>query len=183
MNIDAQEARQVLRSAEEICSAGAVSAAVQRIARDVADRFRNRNPLVLVVMRGGLVFAGQLLPLLDFPLALDHVDVTRYGDATLGGKLQWKSAPAVPVRDRDILLVDDILDEGLTLAEIRRRLLDEGAASVAIAVFSEKATGRPKPVQADFVGVTLPNRYVFGFGMDYKGYWRNLPAVYAIPEK
>jgi hypoxanthine phosphoribosyltransferase len=81
-----------------------------------------------------------------------------------------------------VLVVDDILDEGNTLETIRDKLLAAGSQQVCIAVFADKETGRPKPVAADFVGIKLPNRYVFGFGMDVNGAWRNLPAIYALKD-
>jgi len=133
-------------------------------------------------MRGGVIFTGQLLPQLRFPLELDYVEVTRYGVATRGGELSWRMAPTQAVTGRAVLVLDDILDEGHTLAAIREKLLALGASRVFIAVLSEKDTGRPKPVKADFTGVKLPNRYVFGCGMDVKGAWRNLPEIYALKE-
>ena len=96
--------------------------------------------------------------------------------------IQWKALPWESVRGRAVLVLDDILDVGQTLAAVRERLLAEGAASVHCAVLTEKETGRPKPLKADFVGLKLPNRYVFGCGMDVSGAWRNLPAIYAMKE-
>ena len=133
-------------------------------------------------MRGSVVFTGQLLPQLRFPLEFDYLDVTRYGDATRGGAISWKVDAATAVSGRTVLVVDDILDEGHTLKAIRDKLLSAGAQQVYSAVFAEKQTGHPKPVAADFVGVKLPNRYVFGFGMDVSGAWRNLPAIYALKD-
>jgi hypoxanthine phosphoribosyltransferase len=131
-------------------------------------------------MGGGVVFTGQLLPLLHFPIEFDYLHVTRYDGTTRGGALQWKVLPRQPIAGRVILVLDDILDEGHTLAAIRERLLSEGAAEVYCAVFTEKQTGRPKPIRSDFVGLKVPDRYVFGFGMDAEGAWRNLPAIYAL---
>ncbi len=159
-----------------------MSEAVERIAREVDERLRDSNPLVLGVMRGSVIFAGQFLPLLRFPLEFDYLDVTRYGDATHGGAITWRVGPGTEVRGRVVLVVDDVLDEGLTLAAVREKILAAGAQAVYCAVFAEKDTGRAKPIHADFVGVRLPNRYVFGFGMDVQGAWRNLPAVYALKD-
>ena len=170
----------MLETAELVCSSAVVSAAVERIAHEVEASLHDRYPLVLGVMRGSVVFAGRLLPLLRFPLEFDYLDVTRYGDETRGGSITWKVSPGTAVADRVVLVVDDILDEGHTLASIRERMLAAGARAFYSAVFAEKQTGRTKPVRADFVGVTLPDRYVFGFGMDVKGAWRNLPEVYAL---
>lgn len=167
--------------AELLVTAAAVNDAVGKVANAITAVFlgNSERPLALVVMRGGLIFAGHLLPLLPFPLDIEYVDATRYGTSTRGGELNWRAA--IPdVRGRVILLIDDILDAGLTLAAIRKKLLAAGAAQVLIAVFAEKELADAKPVAADFVGVALPNRYVFGFGMDVRGLWRNLPAVYAL---
>lgn len=177
------EIRGLPERAELLVAPEAVDAAVLNVAEAICNAFRDKDvlPLVLVVMRGGLIFAGHLLPLLRFPVDIDYVDATRYGASTRGGELTWRAA--VPdVAGRVVLLVDDILDEGITLAAIRRKLLDASAAEVLIAVFAEKDLPRPKPVAADFRGVTVPNRYVFGFGMDVRGLWRNLPAVYALAQ-
>ncbi len=157
--------------------------AVARVAGDITAALGEEHPLLLAVMRGGVVFAGHLLPLLQFPLDFDYVDATRYGDATRGGELDWRMDVPETVRDRTVLVLDDILDEGHTLAAIRRRLLEAGAGRVLIAVFADKQLPRAKPVVADFIGVQVPDRYVFGFGMDVRGLWRNLPAVYALPEQ
>lgn len=157
-------------------------AAVQRIAREVSNSLQACHPLVLGVMRGSVVFAGQLLPLLHFPLEFDYLDVTRYRDTTRGGTIDWKVNPGTSVAGRVVLVLDDILDEGHTLAAIRGTLLAAGAAEFYSAVFADKDIGIAKPITADFVGVRLPNRYVFGFGMDVKGAWRNLPAVYALKD-
>jgi hypoxanthine phosphoribosyltransferase len=183
VSISPEKAWEILDAAEQLYSAVAVSEAVERIAREVDERLRDSNPLVLGVMRGSVIFAGQFLPLLRFPLEFDYLDVTRYGDATHGGAITWRVSPGTEVRGRVVLVVDDVLDEGQTLAAVREKILAAGARAVYCAVFAEKDTGRAKPVHADFIGVRLPDRYVFGFGMDIKGAWRNLPAVYALKEQ
>ncbi|HWQ39787.1 MAG TPA: hypoxanthine-guanine phosphoribosyltransferase [Burkholderiales bacterium] len=180
--VDEDRAWQILREAELVCSEADTAAAVRRMALEITQRLQHGMPLVLCVMGGGIVFAGQILPLLRFPLQVDYVHVTRYGGETHGGHVQWKVQPRTPVSGRSVLVLDDVLDEGRTLAAIRERLLREGAREVLIAVFCEKDLGRAKPVRADFVGVLLPNRYLFGFGMDVNEAWRNLPAVYALKE-
>ena len=165
-----------------MCPAVTVSEAIARLAREITARLADSFPLVLCVMRGGVIFTGQLLPQLRFPLELDYVEVTRYGVSTRSGELSWRMAPGQAVAGRAVLVLDDILDEGHTLAAIREKLVALSASRVFIAVLSEKDTGQPKPVKADFTGVKLPNRYVFGCGMDVKGAWRNLPEIYALKE-
>lgn len=170
----------MLARSEQLLAPDAVRQAVARVADEITAVLCEERPLLLAVMRGGVVFAGQLLPLLRFPLDFDYVDATRYGEATRGGELNWRMDVPATVRDRTVLVVDDILDAGHTLAAIRHRLLEAGVRRVLIAVFADKQLSRPKPVVADFVGVKVPDRYVFGFGMDVRGLWRNLPAVYAL---
>ena len=180
--LDNQSAREVLQQADLVCSGQQVQAAVSRVAAEINVRFAESHPLVLSVMGGAVVFTGQLLTQLDFPLDFDYVHVTRYGNRQQGGELHWKVEPRENVAGRVVLVVDDILDEGETLAAIRQRVLELGAAQFYSAVFADKATGRPKAASADFIGLELPDRFVFGFGMDIHGAWRNLPAIYATKE-
>jgi len=132
------------------------------------------------VMGGAVVFTGHLLPQLTFPLEFDYIHVTRYGDLDRGGEVVWKVIPRQDVTGRTIIIVDDILDEGETLAHVKQRLLDMGAAEVILAVFADKELSKVKPVYADIVGLTVPNQFVVGFGMDAHGYWRNLPGLWVI---
>jgi hypoxanthine phosphoribosyltransferase len=179
----ADEAREVLKEADLLFSEAEVGNAVKHVAEMLTNSaLADTNPLVIAVMGGATIFAGQLLPLLGFPLEYDYLHATRYGDALRGGELAWIVEPRTSVIGRTVLLVDDILDEGVTLAAIRARLLQMGAAHCYTAVFADKALGHSKPLVADFVGLTVPNRYVFGFGMDVSGAWRNLPAIYALKE-
>ncbi len=180
--LSAPEARRILETAELICSAVVVSEAVDRVAREVTDRLADQHPLVLSVMGGAVVFTGNLLPKLRFPLDFDYLHVTRYRGETAGGELRWIVAPREAIAGRVVLVVDDILDEGITLAAIRDRVLELGARVCLTAVFADKDLGRSKPISADFVGVKVPNRYVFGFGMDVRGAWRNLPEIYALKD-
>ena len=175
-----EEALRILDRAEPVCSADAARAAVERVAGEITARLGGEFPLVLAITGGAVVFAGQLLPQLAFPLELNAIEVTRYANTTAGGGIEWRLAPRDDVRGRTVLVLDDILDEGITLASVRERLLEMGAGRVLTAVFADKDTGRAKPIAADFVGVRLPDRYVFGYGMDAYGLWRNLPAVYAL---
>lgn len=183
MKTSAEHAWDILESAECVCSAEIVSAAIARLAREITDSAGDACPVVLGVMRGSVFFAGQLLPLLRFPLEFDYLDVTRYGAATTGGAITWKVTPGTAVAGRDVLVLDDILDEGHTLAAIRDHLLGSGASRVLSAVLADKDIGRSKPIKPDFVGVTLPDRYVFGCGMDVRGAWRNLPEIYAMKKE
>jgi len=171
---------QLLSHSDLIHNQEVVYAAITRLALEIAQDLQGKSPLALTVMNGGLYFAGQLLPQLKFSLETDYVHATRYDGKTASKKIAWLAEPTPKVKGRNILLLDDILDEGHTLAAIRDKCLDLGALDVKIAVLTEKLLGRAKPINADYVGLTLPNRYVFGCGMDINGWWRNLPEVRAL---
>jgi hypoxanthine phosphoribosyltransferase len=177
-----RDARDILQQAELLYPAEQVQAALHKVAREINARLADSHPLVLSVMGGAVVFSGQLLPLLDFPLDFDYVHVSRYGDARRGGAMHWKVEPRENVRGRVVLLLDDILDEGHTLSALHEKVMELGAEKCYTAVFADKQNGCDKPVRADFVGIELPNRFVFGYGMDIEGAWRNLPAIYAVKE-
>lgn len=177
-----EQALEILHSAERLCSAEFVSDSVSRVAREITTQLGERYPLVLSVMGGAIVFAGQLLPQLRFPLDLDYIHATRYRNSTQGQDIAWKVMPKEDVKGRVVLVIDDILDEGHTLVAVRDKLLQMGAAEVYCAVLADKEIDHIKPIQADFVGLKLPNRYVFGCGMDVHGMWRNLPEIYALKE-
>ncbi len=179
-----ERAQALLANATQIVDPTEVHAAVRKVADELNARFGADGsaefPLVLGVMGGAVVFTGTLLPQLAFPLEFDYIHVSRYGDDDRGGEIVWKVIPRQNVAGRTIVVVDDILDEGETLAHVKQRLLDMGAAEVIIVVFADKDLGRAKPIQADLVGLTLPNKFVVGFGMDVYGYWRNLPGLWTI---
>ena len=167
---------------DEIVSAEAVQTALDRMAHDITARLSDRHPLVITVLNGGLVFAGQLLPRLPFALEISYVHVRRYGRETKGGELVWIAGPQESVTGRTVLLLDDILDEGETLLAIRSRLYELGASEVLLAAFAVKIRQSLPKVMADFTGIRVPDRFVFGFGMDVGGRWRNLPSIRALSE-
>jgi hypoxanthine phosphoribosyltransferase len=175
-----QQARDILNSAEMLLSEDQVKTAVHHVAQEINALLADEHPLVLSVMGGAVIFTGQLLPMLDFPLEFDYLHVSRYGNEKQGGELHWKVAPHENVRNKVVLVLDDILDEGHTMHAIKQRVLALGAKKFYCAVFADKENGKEKPICADFVGTKLPERFVFGFGMDIHGAWRNLPAIYAV---
>jgi len=180
----AAKARTLLAQATEVFDAAAVQAALARMASQINARFEQEGapafPLVLGVMGGAVVFAGQLLTRLSFPLEFDYIHVTRYGAKDHGGRIEWKVEPRADVRGRTVIVLDDILDEGETLAHVQERLLAMGATEVLLAVFADKAIGKPKPARPDYVGLVVPNKFLVGYGMDAYGYWRNLPGIWAL---
>ena len=175
-----QTPQQLLDQATLIHSAEAVSTAINRLGIEISQVLATTKPVVICVMSGGLVFAGQLLTQLSFALELDYVHASRYQNKTVGLTLDWKALPQLDLSGRTILIVDDILDEGITLLAIQKKCLALGAKQVFSAVLVEKTLDHAKPIRADFVGLQVPNRYVFGYGMDAYGWWRNLSSIYAL---
>jgi hypoxanthine phosphoribosyltransferase len=175
-----QTAWTFLERSDLVASAAEVQGAMDRLAAEIHERLAKAYPLVLAVMGGAVVFAGQLLPRLRFPLDFDYVHASRYGAETRGSRVEWRVKPPALVRGRLVLVLDDILDHGDTMRAIRDGLLELGASSVLSAVLVEKTLERQKPINADFVGLRIPDRFVFGCGMDAKGYWRNLPEIRAM---
>ena len=178
--ISPERASEVLASAQQLYTQQEVEQALDRLAQQISERLAGANPLVLCILNGALIPMGQLLTRLAFPLRQDYIHATRYRGATRGAELEWRSRPGTPLAGQTVLLVDDILDEGVTLAEIVRYCRGAGAKQVHSAVLVEKRLARSNGFQADFVGLQVPDRYVFGFGMDYQGYLRNTPGIYAI---
>ncbi|WP_445618908.1 hypoxanthine-guanine phosphoribosyltransferase [Kushneria sp. Sum13] len=159
--------------------------AVERALDDMAERLTkslsDSMPVFYCVMNGGLITTGHLLTRLGFPLEVDYLHATRYRGGLRGGELFWRVSPEVPMAGRHVVIVDDILDEGATLAAILEYCHQAGAASVSSAVLVEKMHDRKAvpDLKADYCGLEVEDRYVFGFGMDYKGYWRNAPGIFA----
>jgi len=177
---DLKQAWAFLENSDQIASAEEVQAAIRRVASEIEQRLSSAYPMVLAVMGGAVVFAGQLLPLLRFPLDYDYIHASRYGPATRGADVDWKVSPPSLVRGRSVLVLDDILDHGETMNVIKQRLLEIGATDFYCAVLVEKKLAMKKPIKADFIGLNIPDRFVFGCGMDAKGYWRNLPEIRAM---
>jgi len=146
-------------------------------------RLLGENPLVLCVMKGGIVFTGHLLTRLSCTPELDYIHVTRYRNQTSGGELEWLVYPETPIAGRTVLILDDILDEGITLNAIVEYCHTQDAKEVITAVLLHKKHDRCKAgVSSDYVALEVEDRYVFGFGMDYKGQLRHINAIYAIGE-
>jgi hypoxanthine phosphoribosyltransferase len=180
MNIE--KANKVLAEADLLVSEADVESSIKRMAQEITSQLKDTRPVLLCVMNGGLIFAGQLLTKLVFPLEVDYVHATRYGHETNGAMLQWTVRPQLDLKGRTVLLLDDILDEGVTLAAIADYCRQQGAAEVFMAVLVEKLHLRKVSpgMHADFTGIEVGDRFLFGFGLDYKGYWRNAPGIYAV---
>ena len=174
------ESREVKEQADCLFNKEEVNSAIVLWAEKISNAISDTNPIVIGIMNGGMIPLGLLLPELDFPLQLDYLHATRYRDKTNGGQLQWLATPRIDLSGRTILLVDDIHDEGITLNEIKTFCQNEGAENIYSAVLVNKIHNRKNKSYADFVALEVADRYVFGFGMDYKGMLRNAAGIYAV---
>jgi len=183
MNIE--RANSLLAEADLLVTEAEVKTVIDRLAKEITSQLKESNPILLCIMNGGLIFTGQLLTRLCFPLEVDYVHATRYGHETNGARLQWTVRPQLDLNGRTVLLVDDILDEGVTLAAIAEYCRQQGAKTVMMAALVEKLHLRKVTpgMRADFTGIEVGDRFLFGYGLDYKGYWRNAPGIYAVKGK
>ena len=176
------EAAELMEQAECLFDHQTVCEAIESLAGALNRDFADKQPVVLVVMTGGAIVAGHLLPQLKFPLELDYIHATRYQGKMTGEKVRWLVQPQISLIGRDVLIVDDIHDVGLTLGEINSYCQERGATSVTSAVLLLKNHPRKASVPCDYHALEVGDRFVFGFGMDYKGLWRNAPGIFALPK-
>lgn len=181
MNIPHQ-IKEVYEKATCLFTTKEVEAALDRMAINITRELHDKNPILICVMIGGLVPMGNLLPRLDFPLEVDYVHATRYRGELSGGEIVWKVRPTANLKDRTVLVVDDILDGGVTLAAIIKEIENLGASKVYSAVLVDKHHKRVEHglQKADFVGLQIEDYYIFGYGMDYKEYLRNAPGIFVV---
>lgn len=180
MTVSLEHIRQVRTEADCLYSAEKVEIALDEMAAAITAEFHEKNPVVLCVMNGGLIVTGCLLRRLDFPLEQDYIHATRYRGRTQGGELHWVAEPQHSLKGRHVLVIDDILDEGHTLAAIVEHCCEAGAQTVETVVLVEKLHDRKHGIKADIIGIQAEDRYLFGYGMDYKGYLRNAPGIFAV---
>ena len=181
MSLNQTEIAAIQAAADCIHDTAAVQQTLDHMAADISSAMADALPVVLCVMNGGLIMAGHLLTRLTFPLEIDYLQATRYQGETDGAEVEWICRPRLSLQGRTVLIVDDILDEGNTLAAVLEYCRQAGATRVFSAVLVTKRHDRlVKGITADFVGLEVEDRYVFGFGMDYKGYLRNLNGIYAL---
>ena len=177
--------RQIRDEAVMLHGSDAVTAAFNRMGEEITVALDGTLPIVVCILNGGIIPTGHLLTRLAFPLETDYLHATRYRGKTRGDQeIVWLCKPHLPLQGRIVLLVDDILDEGHTLKAISDYCHDAGAARAYTAVLVQKRHDRRVAgMSADFVGLSVEDRYVFGCGMDYKGYLRNLNGIFTLGER
>ena len=183
MPLSHDEVRSIRENAVCLHGPEAVHRALDRMAEAITEELGESLPVVLCVLTGGIIPTGHILTRLSFPLETDYLHASRYRGETSGEDVHWLSKPGTSLEGRTVLVIDDILDEGHTLAQVLEYCSDAGASRVYSAVLIEKQHDRRVPgVVADFTGLQVEDRYVFGFGMDYRNYLRNLNGIYALGE-
>ncbi len=176
------ETQQVLQRAELVYDAETINAAIETLARQLTERLQGKSPVVLCVMQGGLMFTARIMSYLPLDAEFDYIHASRYGEGTRGSEINWLAYPKLKLANRSVLILDDILDEGHTLAAIEQYCREQGASDVTSAVLLQKKHDRLMPeMHCDFVALEVEDRYVFGYGMDYKGRLRHLDCIYALP--
>lgn len=178
--MDIKSIKKIESESDCLCDSDKLHEVLTVLSEKITADMKDDNPLVLCVMTGGLIPTGHLLTRLSFPLQLDYIHATRYCGETSGGKLNWIQEPSISLRDRNVLIIDDIFDEGITLLEIDKYCSDKGASQVRSAVLVNKMHDRKANYKPDYVGIEIEDRYLFGFGMDYKNYLRNVNAIHAV---
>lgn len=178
--MNTEKIKKIETESDCLCNAEELTSVLDMLAEKINSDLKDKDPLVLCVMTGGIVPVGHLATRLNFPLQLDYIHATRYRGETSGGELHWLHEPSISLQGRTVLIVDDIFDEGITLLEIDKYCKDKGADSVYSAVLVNKIHDRKVDYKPDYIGLELEDRYLFGFGMDYKDYLRNINGIHAV---
>ena len=199
VTLSQQQLQTIKDNAELVYSASQIKTAVEKIGFQLAARITGKNPILLCVMNGGLTLSADLMRRMDCDIRFDYLQVARYRDKTTGGSLHWLKEPALSLENQTVVIIDDIYDEGYTMAELVSYCQTHGASEViSVALVLKNKTTRPPPDsrhtdsrhtdnrhtagRPDVYGLQVDDRYVFGYGMDYKGYLRNMPAIYAVTQ-
>lgn len=177
------EVKSVRAGADRLFDQPTIEKVIDNLAAQVTVDYAGLNPILLFALKGGCYLGAKLMERLDFPLQIEVLQLSRYQDQLSGGQLQTGVVPVMPLTGRHLVIVDDILDKGITLAGMVDFCTASHPASVKSLVLIDKQCERDTDISAEYVGLAAPDRYLFGCGMDYKGYWRNLPAIYAVADK
>jgi hypoxanthine phosphoribosyltransferase len=157
---------------------------IDKMASEMKVELADKAPVFLCVLNGAMVFIGQLLTRLDFPLQVNYIHATRYQGEIEGSHLHWKAEPTIDLENRTVVIVEDILDTGLTLSAIVHFCQAKKAKKIYTATLIDKKRPRePGGVETcDFIGLEVENKFIYGYGLDYKDFLRNEPGIFAVEE-
>lgn len=151
---------------------------VKELGRLISADYAGGSLFVVGILKGAFIFMADLVREIDIPLELDFMSVSSYGTSTeSSGEVRIMKDLDCSIEGKDVLVIEDIVDTGLTLNYITRNLKERGCKSVKIACLLDKPSRRRSPIIPDYVGFTIPDEFIVGFGLDYAGYYRNYPAV------
>jgi hypoxanthine phosphoribosyltransferase len=184
MKNEINEIKTMQKNAVLLHDINVINAAIDSVATAMNEKLADKAPIFLCVMNGAVLFMGQLLPKLNFPLQMDYIHVSRFRGGMRGGDLHWIATPGEPLEGRTVVVIEDILDSGLTLAAIIDFCKQKGAKEIFTAALIDKDHPRAKEgvKTADFAGLKVADKFLIGYGLDYKGFMRNLPGIYAVEE-
>ena len=166
-----------------IITSDEIARAVERLAREIKRDYHGKQPLLLGVLKGSFMFVADLVRQLDFPLELEFVKLWSYGAAQQSsGRVKLVQGLRTPIKDRDVLVVEDIVDTGITTSFLLDYLRKKRPASLKLCALTDKPSRRRVPVSIDYLGFTLPDRFIVGYGIDCDEKFRNLPHIYALED-
>lgn len=180
MKLQRAQLNKVLDTASTVCNRRQVNRALNRLAAAINRDYKNTQPVLVVVMKGGMYTMIELAKRLKIEHRWEFIHFSRYQNNCHGGEFSSQYLPQFTIKDQDIIIVDDILDRGQTLLAIKQQFVEQGAASVASLVLAEKQIDGKCSTSAEYIGLKVPNKFLIGCGLDYCGYFRNLPQIIAI---
>jgi hypoxanthine phosphoribosyltransferase len=160
-----------------------IARAVDRLACEIKRDYQGKEPLLIGVLTGSFVFMADLIRRLDLPLELDFVRVCSYGAAKeSSGRVRMVQGLRTPVKGRDVLVVEDIVDTGMTISFLLAYLRNRRPASLKLCALTDKPSRRRVPVAIDYLGFTVPDEFIVGYGLDCAQQFRNLPDIYVLED-
>jgi hypoxanthine phosphoribosyltransferase len=160
-----------------------IAKAVDRLAHEIRRDYQGKQPLLIGILKGSFVFMADLIRQLDLPLELDFVRLSSYGAARQSsGKVRVVQGVKTPVKGRNVLVIEDIVDTGITISFLLDYLKKKKPASLKLCVLTDKPSRRRVPVSIDYLGFTVPNKFIVGYGLDFDEKFRNLPHIYTLED-
>ncbi len=161
-----------------------IEATVSRLASEITKNYRNKYPILIGILKGSFMFMSDLIRFLDFPLEVEFIQISSYGSGSqASGKVKVIQGLHTPVKDRDVLVIEDIVDTGFTTAFLLDYLRKKKPASLQLCALMDKPSRRRVPVTIDYLGLTVPDKFVVGYGLDYDQKFRNLPDICSMEFK